>query len=369
MKKVFLFLILVLFQIFLHAQFFYNNPESVVYDSINDRYLVSNWGDGSIVQVNWEGEISYFSAILSRIAGLYIYEDMLLVASNLEPYIGLIGFDLNTDEMVLNIPIEGSGLLNDITSDSNGFVYITDYWDTKVFKVNIIEQTYSIFALDGLTDPNGIVYDEPNNRLLVTSTIYPTYPLFAINIDDGSVSIAIITNIPSQDGIALDNEGNFYISSWYTNSCHRYDPGFENPPEVITSGHSGPADIFFDRINNKLCVPNFNNNTVEFIPIDQNSTEDNEIVDQINLYNYPNPFRTSSTISFSLTTENTGLMIFNIKGQKIKTFLNLQIKKSKNQQILWDGKDNNGLDLSSGIYLCTLKTGNRIFSKKIILTK
>ena len=99
--------------------------------------------------------------------------------------------------------------------------------------------------------------------------------------------------------------------------------------------------------------------------------EENEISENPNLvlWNYPNPFRKSTTISFSTTehTENTEIMIYNIKGQKIRSFPNLQINKSPNQQILWDGKNNDGKPVSSGIYFYKMKSGNSALIKKMIL--
>ncbi len=52
-----------------------NNPESVVFDVAHNRYLVSNWGDGTIVQIDSIGVQSYFSISLMdqfSLAGLYI---------------------------------------------------------------------------------------------------------------------------------------------------------------------------------------------------------------------------------------------------------------------------------------------------------
>lgn len=88
--------------------------------------------------------------------------------------------------------------------------------------------------------------------------------------------------------------------------------------------------------------------------------------------NYPNPFNPSTTISFNLTTEhteNTELVIYNLKGQKIKTFLNLQITQSPNQQIVWDGTGQTGKPVSSGIYFYKLKTDNFQQTRKMLLMK
>ena len=88
--------------------------------------------------------------------------------------------------------------------------------------------------------------------------------------------------------------------------------------------------------------------------------------------NYPNPFNPSTTISFSLTIENTEdaeLAIYNLKGQKVKVFSNHQITKSPNQQIVWDGKDDNSKPVSSGIYFYQLKVGTFTAVKKMIMMK
>ncbi|MFC1887222.1 T9SS type A sorting domain-containing protein [Candidatus Cloacimonadota bacterium] len=372
------FLIIFLFTLTvgLSGQNLLNQPESIVYDQINDRYLVSNYGDGSIVAMTIGGEQSYFSTELTRIAGLYIYGDTLLVASNLAPYVSLIGFNLHTDEMVINIPIPESSLLNDITSDAEGYVYITDFWNTKIFKVDIPAQNYWIYMIEGLSDPNGIIYDEDNNRLVVTSTA-EGYPLHEVNLEDSTVSVITYTNIPSQDGLARDPNGNYYLSSWYYNACFRFDAGFSGPAEQVSSGHAGPADIFFDEQYNFLWIPNFNSNSVEFVPIDINAAEEAEIPEPVfDISNYPNPFNPCTTISFSSNTEITEvteLYICNIKGQKVRTipvsFNSAQDDSRKSYSVTWNGTDNNGNEVPAGIYFYTLNTDKHSKTKKMILLK
>ena len=91
------------------------------------------------------------------------------------------------------------------------------------------------------------------------------------------------------------------------------------------------------------------------------------------LYNFPNPFNPTTTISFILTTkstENTEIEIYNIKGQKIKTFSNLPITQSPNHQIVWDGTDQTNKVVGSGIYFYQLKVDGRVQkSKKMMLIK
>jgi hypothetical protein len=71
------------------------------------------------------------------------------------------------------------------------------------------------------------------------------------------------------------------------------------------------------------------------------------------LTNYANPFNPSTTFIFS--TEQYELIIYNLKGQKIKTFSNLQIIQSPNQQIVWNGTNDYNKPVSSGIYFLQIK--------------
>ncbi|MDO9576409.1 MAG: M6 family metalloprotease domain-containing protein [Candidatus Cloacimonadales bacterium] len=103
-------------------------------------------------------------------------------------------------------------------------------------------------------------------------------------------------------------------------------------------------------------------------------SEDYEIIQStINTLSvYPNPFNPSTTISFNLSTEiteNTELVIYNLKGQKVKSFSNLQITQSPNHQIAWNGTDNNHKSVSSGIYFVRLKSGSANLNKKVLLLK
>ncbi len=97
----------------------------------------------------------------------------------------------------------------------------------------------------------------------------------------------------------------------------------------------------------------------------------------LNLKVYPNPFKPSgaghsptTTISFSVTQNSdfVNLEIYNIKGQKIKNLIK-QVLIKGDHSISWDGKNNNGKEVSSGLYLCRLRIGDQIISKKLMMMK
>ena len=84
---------------------------------------------------------------------------------------------------------------------------------------------------------------------------------------------------------------------------------------------------------------------------------------------YPNPFNPTTSISFNLKkSENASLVIFNLKGQKVKQLINEQLSAGLHS-VVWDGKDKMGNSVSSGIYLYKLKSGKYTSSKKMILMK
>ncbi|MCK4653512.1 MAG: right-handed parallel beta-helix repeat-containing protein [Candidatus Cloacimonetes bacterium] len=87
--------------------------------------------------------------------------------------------------------------------------------------------------------------------------------------------------------------------------------------------------------------------------------------------NYPNPFNPETTISFSVaqTSSFVILDIFNIKGQKVKTLVNEALPAGEHS-VVWDGKDEKGKNVSSGIYFYKLNNdGKTIASRKCLLLK
>ncbi|OQX84175.1 hypothetical protein B6D60_09670, partial [candidate division KSB1 bacterium 4484_87] len=86
--------------------------------------------------------------------------------------------------------------------------------------------------------------------------------------------------------------------------------------------------------------------------------------------NYPNPFNSETVIRYQLPASgNVELSIYNGIGQKIRTLLNSS-QPSGNHSTTWDGKDDWGNPVSSGIYIYQLKVGCEFLQiKKLLLLK
>lgn len=83
--------------------------------------------------------------------------------------------------------------------------------------------------------------------------------------------------------------------------------------------------------------------------------------------NYPNPFNPGTTIRFYLPYHSrVKLEIFDINGRKIRTLLSSDFPKG-NHQVSWDGKNDAGVQVTSGIYIYRLQAANFVASRKMLL--
>lgn len=85
--------------------------------------------------------------------------------------------------------------------------------------------------------------------------------------------------------------------------------------------------------------------------------------------NYPNPFNPSTRISFNLALASpVELIVFNLLGQKVKTLVNVELVAGEHS-VEWDGTDETGQAVSSGVYLYKIITPMYSASKKMMLMK
>jgi len=85
--------------------------------------------------------------------------------------------------------------------------------------------------------------------------------------------------------------------------------------------------------------------------------------------NYPNPFNPETSIKYHLPVRtNVTLRIYNALGQEIRTLVNT-LQDGGVYSATWDGKDNNGRQLSTGLYLFRLEAGDFVMTRKMAMVK
>ncbi len=85
--------------------------------------------------------------------------------------------------------------------------------------------------------------------------------------------------------------------------------------------------------------------------------------------NYPNPFNPETTISFSVKDAGpVSVEIYNVKGQLVQKLVN-DVRDAGDHTVVWNGTDNNGRAVSSGVYYYKMNTGKYSSTKKMIMMK
>ncbi|MFH1335865.1 MAG: FlgD immunoglobulin-like domain containing protein, partial [Candidatus Zixiibacteriota bacterium] len=90
----------------------------------------------------------------------------------------------------------------------------------------------------------------------------------------------------------------------------------------------------------------------------------------------PNPFNPITTIHFTVFSRQstvhspilTSLRIYNILGETVKTLVD-EFKGKGSYTVVWDGKDDKGEEVASGIYFYRLKSGEFSEAKKMLLLR
>ena len=101
---------------------------------------------------------------------------------------------------------------------------------------------------------------------------------------------------------------------------------------------------------------------------------DDELVSEIPtettlLGNYPNPFNPSTTIRYTLSVDSpVSIRVYNMLGQEVATLVD-GFQKAGEQSVVWQGTNNFGQTVASGLYIYRLQAGNTIMTEKMLFTK
>jgi hypothetical protein len=86
--------------------------------------------------------------------------------------------------------------------------------------------------------------------------------------------------------------------------------------------------------------------------------------------NYPNPFNPTTLISFSLPKEApVTFEVYNMLGVKVRTLMTGETRSAGTYTVSWDGKNDSGVSMPSGVYLYRVLAGSYLASKKMTLLK
>jgi hypothetical protein len=103
---------------------------------------------------------------------------------------------------------------------------------------------------------------------------------------------------------------------------------------------------------------------------EESEVSESEVVASYELaQNYPNPFNPSTVISFQLPVDSeASLKIYNLNGQLVKLLVAGKLEAGRHK-VVWDGKNEAGVPVASGVYVYVLKAGDFTAQRKLVLMK
>jgi hypothetical protein len=150
----------------------------------------------------------------------------------------------------------------------------------------------------------------------------------------------------------------------------KYEGGIVTEDALLTTTPSSLLSFGKD-LNNELymccgsAIYRFNKNNVSEINNENNSPPAKFSLSQ----NYPNPFNPETMIQYQLPElSKVRLSVYNSAGKEVRRLVNTT-QMSGNYSIVWNGKDDYGVNLASGIYFYSINTGKFSETKKMVLIK
>lgn len=231
---------------------------------------------------------------------------------------------------------------------------------------NYVGYNENCWGLTASDDPGGYRVHEPNND---NGTITPSAALSSLAYTPQE-SIEVIKYLYRTYWTSVWGEYGFYdafnpTDNWFADSYLAIDQG----PIIVMIENYRSGLLWNNFMKNPEIQPMLD--AIGFVP--DSTTAVGDLIPEENSFrlfgNYPNPFNPSTTISFTLPyTESIRLSIYNSLGEKIRELADEEFPSGLNE-IVWDGKDQSGVSLSSGIYFYQLKTSTNLTTGKMVLAK
>lgn len=237
--------------------------------------------------------------------------------------------NINTNQFILNT-----------TTEHVGYFYKFDLapYDEHGMPGELVSIQTPI-AIEALATPLNLDYEVQNGNDIVLNwevPVFPTRAHFGYKVKRG---VAFVGTITSPD-VTTFTDVNVEDGTHEYSVVAIYSPGgLSNPSNLVTITLAGGVD------------------------------NANDVIELSSITNGPNPFKTSTTLSFQTKREEkVQVGVYNIKGQLINRLYNAS-SPAGNHEVVWNGTDSNGKQCSAGVYFYRIITPQKTVSRKMILVK
>lgn len=337
---------------------------------------LNSFNTGGNVQIDIMGEYNGYSAISS-------FE--VFVVDPQSHYIVILDFDPTPNGSALQTALESLYPAENIylTDDINAFP-LTSNADAVFVLLGIFENNFALTELEAgplafYLDGGGNVYMEGGDTWYydIQTTVHPYFNIDAFS--DGGADLSLTTGHDFLEGMNWSYSG----ENWFIDRMDPITPAFTIFTNTIVGYNCGVA---YDSGTYKTVGTSF-----EITGLDGTNSLEDALEGIMNFFdvvvveseddivpvktatlgqNYPNPFNPTTKIYYSVFGETvpTELVIYNLKGQKVKQLVNDDLSSGQ-YSVVWNGKDDYDRVVSSGVYFYKMKSGIYTDTKKMILMK
>jgi len=276
-----------------------------------------------------------------------------------------------------------------------GYIYLNEGMDQYTLVDSVVSLKYADMALGDIDNDNdldlflGGRYDYMDYRVFVFENevefenTTPTAPASLVSVvDQDNVILSWIAG----DDIETGSLGlNYNISIGTESGTDDYMPALADLEsghrEVARIGNAGsnlvftihnlPQGMYYAKVQ-AIDTSLIGSSFCEEVSFEITWTgEDENLIPMITELkgNYPNPFNPETTIEFAVSEESdVELAVYNLKGQKVKELLRGTLQPAA-YSLVWDGRNDAGTAVSSGVYMYILETDNFREVRKMTLLK
>jgi hypothetical protein len=207
-------------------------------------------GMGSISKIGLDGKITKRDWVkgLTAPKGLGLYKNHLYAAETKSVAV----IDVNTAAIVQRIPVDGAEMLNDITIDEKGIVYVSD---TKTNKVHRIENGKASFYLENMKSANGLLAKGKTLYILTGTSLQKA--------DENKKLSTLIDGIEGgADGIEMISDHEFLVTGWAGVIYYVKDDGTKMVLSDTRDKKINSADLGYDPNSKTIYIPEMSQNCV-----------------------------------------------------------------------------------------------------------
>lgn len=250
-----------------------SHPESILHDLVDDVYFISNINgapdgkddNGFISRVLPDGTIDALTFIdgasdefvLDAPKGMAIVGDTLWVAD----LTVVRKFDRVTGASLGEVAIEGAGFLNDLATDGEGNIFVSDTGTNILHTIDDQGQATVMLASPAIFGPNGLFVS--TGKLFVAT--FDDSKIFSMELELPAALPEISLDVGQLDGLVKLEDGDWLVSSWELPGVLRVAADFSGATTQIAD-LSSPADFAVDEGRKLILVPRLLEDRAEFHP-------------------------------------------------------------------------------------------------------